>query len=160
MLKFTPFGDWDKAKILTKALPTTIRRSVLWGQEKAVRKLAKIVKQHILSQDLPALSQNPKKKIRQGEERVLIESGTYVDSISVWQQDFTYFVGVKPGLIEPNGNEISKVAFWLETGTKNIPPRPVWGPSIEEMGGIKGINKIVLAVLAAKLKSQGWDMNF
>lgn len=155
-LKFTPFGDWPKAAFLIADLPRTIRRSILYGQEKAVRKLAKIVKNHIISQDLPSLTQNPKKRIRNGEERVLIDTATYLSSIGVWQKDYTFYVGVKPGLIEPNGTEISKVAYLLETGTKNIPPRPVWGPSIEEMGGIQGINKIVYLVLAAKLRSKGW----
>lgn len=158
-ISFTPFGDWDRARIMVKAMPATIRRSMMYGQEKAVRKLAKIVKAHISSQDLSVFSQYPKKKISEhGSNRLLIDSATYWESINVWQSQYTFYVGVKAGLIEPNGNEIAKVASWLETGTRNIPARPVWGPSIEEMGGMQGINKIVYLVLLAKFKAQGWDM--
>ena len=157
-LQFTPFGDWNRANIATKLLPTTIRRSALYGQEKAVRKLAKIVKAHIASQDLPSLS-GPKKKIRE-DSRHLIDTATYLESIGVWQQGYTYFVGVKSGLIEPSGIEIAKLAYILEVGTrdKRIPARPVWGPSIEEMGGMKGIADIALKVLMAKFKAQGWEI--
>lgn len=155
LLQFRPIGDWNKAQVRLAMLPVAIRRSILYGEEKALRKLAKVVKNHIINQDLPSFAKHPKREPN-GTDLVLIDSYTYYESITVWQKDWGMHVGVKSNIIEPkSGVQVALLAYWLETGTRNMPARPHWEPSIQEMGGISGINSIVYKTLFSRLQALG-----
>ena len=161
-LQFKPFGDWNGATWKITKLPVSIKQAVMDGQEAAGNKLIKIVRKHIIAQDLPSFSQYPKVRPAHlsGVSDLLIDSTNYLQSLAVWRKQSVLYVGVKSSAREPNGVETARVAFWLETGTKTIPARPVWEPSIGEIGDADGLNKIVQKKLEAKLISDGWLPDF
>ena len=155
-LEFTAFGKWDKAVHNLSILPKTIQRSLLDIQEKTAKKYARIVKDHIYAQDLESLGGNPKRKPEYaGDSRTLIDTATYVESITSWRKDNVYYAGVKPGITNPEGVSIARIAYWLETGTRKMIARPVWGPSLIEMGGKKGMEKAVKDRLTQKFRMEG-----
>ena len=158
-LEFTAFGDWDKANFNIKELPKTIQRSILDIQEKTTKNLARTVKNHILNQDLESLARQKKKPQYSHDVRTLIDTATYVESISTWRKDNIYYAGVKPGIVDMVGVEVARIAFWLETGTKRMPARPVWGPSLEEIGGIKGMKTALYNRLKQKYEKEGMIYN-
>ena len=155
-LEFTAFGKWDKAVYNMNTLPKTIQRSLLDIQEKTAKKYAAIVKRHIYAQDLESLSGTPKKNPSQaGDARTLIDTSTYVQSITTWRKDNIYYAGVKPGIINMAGIEIARIAYWLETGTRKMEARPVWGPSLVEIGGKGAMEKAIKDRLKQKFKMEG-----
>lgn len=156
VIQFRKYGDWTKAMQLTKTLDKDLYEAFLRGQEQALKKVAKAVKEHILKQDLPSLYLNPKKRPN-GDPRTLIDTRTYVESIKTWRQANEYYVGVKSGIINPrNRKEVAKIAFWLEYGTRRITKRPVWGPTFRELGGTKFLHNITQESINRFLKRRGW----
>lgn len=159
-----PFGNWAAARNRTSTLPQTIKRSIRAAEEKAAKKLIKIVKNHILNQDLGWVPLKPSTVSRKGHDNVYIFSKVYFDSLKFWQKGYTVNIGVPRGVYYPSnlgGEEVWKVAMWMEYGIpkRNLPPRPLWGPSIQEMGGKDGLQDIVKDALQRKLKREGWDIN-
>jgi hypothetical protein len=156
VLQFNKFGPWSKALMATKHLDKDLHNAFLRGQEKALKKVARAVKEHIERQDLPVLTLNPKKRSN-NDPRTLIDTRSYIDSIKTWRENYTYYVGVKSGLIEPKSKaEITKVAYWLEKGTRKMVARPVWGPTFRELGGTKYLEKVVNETIEQYLKRRGW----
>lgn len=155
------FGDWNRAKSFIRNLSPSIRASVLWGQEKAAKELVKIVKAHIRNQTVPAgTSWAPLADStisRKGSSDWYLENMEYYDSIGTWREAYTFYAGIRRGEKNRNGIEIAKLANILEMGTDKIPARPLWGPSLDEMGGFDGMRAIVLAVLEKKLRIEAGD---
>jgi hypothetical protein len=141
----------------TRMLDKDLHAAFMMGQEIALKRVAKAVKQHIERQDLPSLSGSPKASRKGGDSRHLIDTGAYLSSIKTWRSNYTYYVGVKSGLIEPKSRkEITKVAYWLEHGTKKIKARPVWGPTFKELGGTAALVEIVQQTIERFIKRRGW----
>lgn len=158
-VQFQPFGPWVGATAAIESLPLLVRSSAIWGMRKSAEKLVKIVRGHIDSQDLnwPALSV----RTNSGDPRVLVDTEQYRNSIKAYKVGNTYYAGVKPTAINDRGIRISEYAQIHEIGGKNIPARPLWGPSFEEMNGTAGIKAIVMGAIYSKLKvleSQGIEV--
>lgn len=153
-------GPWKRELRKMRLLAPDIWASALWGQQKAAKRLVKIVKNHIIKQDLKDWAPNaPSTKRRKDDWRVLVDSETYLNNIKAFRKKFVYYAGVKRGVTEPNGNETARIAAIHEfksMATKGGPRRPLWQPSIQEMGGKKGIRNIVRAAIIAKLIKRGW----
>lgn len=66
------------------------------------------------------------------DPRILIATGTYINSIQAMQnEDGTWTVGVPPTPLSPTTKyTLQDLASWLEWGTKNMPPRPHWRPAM------------------------------
>ena len=156
-------GPWRRELRKMRNLAPDIHASAMWGQEKAARRLVKIVKGHLINQDLkewPPLA--PSTVRRKDDWRILIDSETYLNNIKHFRKGYTYYAGVKRGVTQPNGIETARVAAIHEfksMATAGGPRRPLWVPSIEEMGGKKGLRNIVKAVILAKLIKRGWNIH-
>lgn len=161
-IRISVIGNWQGEMRKMRMLAPDIYSSALWGQEKAARKLVKIVKGHLINQDLKDWTQLSEKTLkRKTDWRILIDSETYLNNIKAFRKGYVYYAGVKRGVTQPNGIETARVAAIHEfrsLATKGAPRRPLWAPSIEEMGGAKGIRNIVIKAIAAKLAMRGWRL--
>lgn len=122
------------------------------GQVQAAKRLVKIVKGHITKQDLPWVQLSAETKAMKGHSDILLDTKLYFESINYWWENKILKVGVKRGLHYDSGVEISNVAALLEFGTRKMPARPLWGPSIQEIGGKEGIQNIVADAIVRKLQ--------
>lgn len=125
-------GNWKGAVAAYATMRPEIKRAISLGQRRYARRLVSTVKRHIIAQDLPWAAASRSKR----GSVLMIDSRTYYGSIKFWQKNYELYVGVPKHFISPRtGQPIWKIATWQEKGTKNIPARPLWGPSIEEVGG-------------------------
>lgn len=146
-----PIGDWAGVKRKLNRLPYALKAASLWGQRKAGEKLVKIVKGHIDKQDL---GWTPLKDPgRSNDPRVLVDQGTYRDNIKTWQKNYTRYVGVKKGVVNTRGEQVWLIASLHEFKSYNGGPyRALWEPSIEEMGGAKGVANIISKAIENKIR--------
>lgn len=141
MIEIVFEGDWRKAKRVLNGLPISLKAAATEGQKVAAEKLVKIVVGHIKKQDLgwAPLSESGARN----DDRIMIDSGTYLRSIQAWKSSTAYMAGVPKGIYNPRGNRVADYAVYNEFGYGPGPARPLWGPSIREMGGSKGIQRII-----------------
>lgn len=125
-------GNWKGAVVAYNRMRPEIRKAIVNGQTRYARRLVKVVKGHIIKQDLPW---EPASENKRGN-MLMIDTSDYYTSIKYWQKNYELYVGVPKHFIHgKTGKPLWKVASWQEHGTKKIPARPLWGPSIEEVGG-------------------------
>lgn len=160
------FGPWAKANTFTKKLPWSIKASAIYGMKKATDRIVKAVKQHISTQSPPEgviwepLSERTIAK--KGHSDFFVDTMQYYNAIESWREGYIYYAGIKRGQYNQNGIELSAVANELEVGNrkKKIPARPLWGPTMQEHGGVAGMRGIVLDVLLTKIAQDsigaGW----
>lgn len=140
VLAIAPVGPWVKTIQKLGSLPTDLKTSFAYSQEKALKKLVRIVKRRITNSEDLAPKLDPSKA---EDSRPLIDTTAYLTSIKTWRQNYVVYAGVKRGLLEPKSKiEIARLAWMLEAGTRRMQARPVWVPALEEMGGEVGIVKM------------------
>lgn len=152
------FGDWDGCTKFLNSMGYEVDKKVkdsLWVYAK---KLRDIVKNHIIHQDLNLAdtSERTKKLKKQNKDLILIDTEVYVQNIKAWRDRGNVYVGVKRNLLQKRKGQppvpVDKIASWLEEGTRKMPPRPHWKPSIEEMGGKEGLKEFVIDAIFRRLK--------
>lgn len=143
-------GNWLGVKLALAQLPSSVNSSAIWGQRKVAEGLVKRVKQHLNRQDLGWVPKSS--KTNSGDSRVLIDTETYYNNIKAWKQGNTYNAGVKKSAYNAHGISVAYYANLHETGTDRLPARPLWAPSFKEMGGHKGVKKIVTQAIYDKVK--------
>lgn len=160
-MNFQIVGDWEGVAQALEQFPDTIQESAMWGQRKAAEKYIKVVKGHIKKDDLGLAP----KKYNSSDARPLINNEDYVNSIKAWRKKGIYFAGIKRGIIHPHAKmETATLAAILEHGTfKGGTPRPVWGPSWKEVGGLKGMRGEVIKAInrkVVKLRTLGFAVKY
>jgi len=145
------FGKWINT-METAVVVVANKTSV----EMATRLRDRVV-QNIFEQTLPLTPLNDKYKLYKAKNgldtRILIATGQYVDAIEVWKWKrgdiLTVQVGVRPNRIHKKlvtgGHKkdakkgktkrlrMVDLARMLEVGTKNMPARPAWFLSMEQL---------------------------
>lgn len=135
------FGDWDKVTRLIDSLDKECKKVqkkclMRWGLQ-----AERISKQHITNQDLnwTALKIDYVEwKKRQTKpnlsEKILIATGSYLQSITSYVINDTVYVGVRKSAKDDKGNDIALIARVHEYGyhSLGIPERPLWKPTLEE----------------------------
>lgn len=160
-IEITLFGDWARVQTALRDLPRTVMSSAVWGQRNVAEKLVKIVKGHINNQDLgwPARVDTT----NSNDPRILVDYGDYYGAIKAYSDKGVYYAGVKRNAFNRAGTRIADYAVVHEYGWGPIPRRPLWGPSFKELGGDKGIKKVVFQAIydkVKKLRAEGFDVNF
>jgi hypothetical protein len=149
MIEFISYGYWNRSSLMLDALPVMIQSSAIWGMRKAAEQLVKIVRGHIDRQDLgwpPIVGES-------GDPRILVDTELYRNSIQSFKKGNTYYAGVPENLTYPTtGVLVSDVAMMHEEGYGNLPRRPLWRPSIQELGGEYGYAAIVAGAIWEKLQ--------
>lgn len=166
-IQFKPFGHWEKTIKVIGRLGPTIKEASLKAQMAVGKEIVKRVKAHLRNQDLgwQALSEKTKKnKAKYGlKSKTLMAWGTYYNNIEVWQPSNHHLVliGVRKGIYtrHPNGKrnkvEVARIAAMHEFSSgRKIPRRPLWNPTIQELGK-KGIKQIYNKALTHHLRMRG-----
>lgn len=143
-------GDWKKTQRILAKLPIDLKVVSLQGQRKAAEKIARIAKAHINNQDLGWAPRADNTKSL--DDRILVDSETYLRSIKAWRAGNTYYVGVPKGTYNYRGIDVADYAVYHEYGFgKNI-ARPLWGPSFRDVGGKKGVTEIIVKAMAERIR--------
>lgn len=158
-IDFKLLGNLAHSKNMLMGVAPDIRKAYLRSQSSIADKLLRIVRRHLVNQDLSweplSLGTIDKKR----HDLILIDTETYLNSIDRFQSGYNIFVGVKKGIMEPKtGMEVSRIAALHEFGTELIPARPLWEPSINELGGKSGIKEQFLNDLASRLTKRGFSI--
>ena len=136
-----------------------VKNAAIAGQRKAAERLVKIVREHLNKQDLGWAERSS--TTNSGDSRILVDYGEYYDAIKAWRKNDIYYAGVKNDAYNHRGIQISKYAAYHEYGTSTEPARPLWGPSMGDLGGSKGVRKIVIDSIYRKileLRNEGFDI--
>lgn len=151
-------GDWDGTiRFIQQTLGVDATRVVQNAQKTEAENLVEVVKGHIENQDLPWVPLSPRHVLKKGHDNIYQHTGVYYNNIRVWKEGKAYLAGVKKGVLYTNrgGSKISleTVARWMEFGTRRLPERPLWRPSIEEVGGATGIRNRIAKTLYKHISS-------
>lgn len=161
------FGQWEEAIRTLNRLGPTIKLSSVDAQMAVMKDIKSRIKAHLRNQDIPEMTSKPyNSRYRQAksqlsrDQRFLISSGTYYRSIDVWKTgNFNFaFVGVRNGIKtktlkgKNSRLDVARIAYMNEMGGKTLPKRPLWNPTIREMGGANGIKDLFVQHLYRKLK--------
>lgn len=169
--------DLEKAKKLIDDMPEILTEAYLdaanrWGgklKKEAIRCIE--TNQPPKGVSWPPLS--PKYVASMGgDDRRYFKSGQYEESIGIYKESVSYlgsskrgtrvYVGLPNGVMKlhPKKNKamgitLQRVAKILESGSKDgrIPPRPLWKPLYEQLGGKKSIERYVTNAIKRKLES-------
>lgn len=167
-LQIKLFGDWDKTVRILNRLGPDIKKASLDAQMKLCQEVKHNVLGHLMNQDLGWASLNRhysrKKGRKELDSRTLIAYGIYYHAIDAWTvgNQHLAMVGVRTGIYtrKMNGKrnplEVARIALIHEFSRGNkIPRRPLWNPTIREMGGAKGFKKIYNHHLVNLLRRRG-----
>lgn len=130
-------GNWDNVMNYLKTLPMDVMMAAQQAQATVAKNFAKEVKETILRGNV----EGPPKRYSSKDSRLLINTRTYVDSIRAYKKGKVWYVGVEPGYKDKKGKiELRFLAEIHEFGKRlpkgYIPPRPVWFPTYQRLGGI------------------------
>jgi hypothetical protein len=153
-------GNWDGAIEFFRTSGYRVKTVALKAQEEICREYKKRLINHIISQDLnwqPLSERTRERKNPKNKDLILIDTELYVKSISITRMGNTWMTGIKKGIAyKRKGSFINldRVAVLNEFGTTKVPERPLWEPTLEELGGPKGIRNFVANAIYEKLKQQ------
>lgn len=150
-------GDWKGATKFLSSMGYEVKAKTLQAQYEICKKLKGIVVKHILDQDLnwEPLAPTTIKNKNKNKNQILIDTEVYINNIKVWKEAGVAKAGVKKGVMYRRANgaiALDRVAALLETGTTKMPARPLWEPSINELGGKEGIRQFVVDAIYRRLK--------
>jgi len=167
-MRFRLVGEWKRTMDVIQRLPNSMKESSLNAQMKLGEEVIKRVKAHLRKQDLPwppLHSDTQAKKSRADlDPRALIAYGSYYHNIKVWRvgSQKTVLIGVKPGIYtrtymgKRSKIDIARIAAIHEFSSgKRVPKRPLWNPTIREMGGAQGFKDQFLKSFKAYLRRAG-----
>ena len=149
-------GDWQRVRNLTREIPLAVREGSILGKKSAARQLRRVVRRNIRENGArigwkPLSSTYKKKKSRRGfpANRIYYASGSYYRAIQIWDQGNNTFVGIRKRKYSKSSKSrltLGQIARVLETGSiiRNIPARPLWGPSFRQFGGNKRIKGFMI----------------
>lgn len=161
-------GNWAKVTNLFGKLSPKIKQASVKAQIKVCTEIARRVKAHLRNQDLNWKSLNPYYASRKAKaglgSKILMNYRTYYDNITVWQKGNQHLVlaGVKRGVYtktlsgKRSAMEVASIATVHEFASgKGAARRPLWNPTIQELGGSKGIKAIYLRAFIWHLRRSG-----
>lgn len=167
-VEFKLFGQWDETIRVLNKLSPTVKQCSLIAQMKICLQICKMVKNHLKNQDLnwePLSGEYAKRKEEAGlEGGTLIAYGAYYNNITAWQKGSQHFafVGVKKGIYTKNLQgkrsrlDIATIAAVHEFSSgRRVPKRPLWNPTITEIGGAPGLKKLYVKHLVGSLRVRG-----
>lgn len=166
-LQFKPFGKWDESIKLIQKLKPSIKKASQEAQIRVCREIIKNVKAHLRNQDLPwrKLGENYVKSKKQHgwDTRILMATHAYYNSIEIITKGSQHlvFVGVRRGIYttrrdgKRNPLEVAQIAVIHEFSANAKRRRPLWNPTIRQMGGGKGLKILYEQHFYKQLKRRG-----
>lgn len=139
-------GNWKGITRKLENLQNDLEEKLEQTVAQAAEHVESVATGHLRNQDLswPPLSEAYlRQKLRakgrgsrRFSEKILIRTGTYLQSITSYVEKLAAFVGVKRGVArEADGTDVVDLASVHEHGapSQNIPARPLWKPTFEEV---------------------------
>jgi len=133
-------GNWGKVGMMVQGMS---RRSYKAFFEHEIRAMVKAylrrVKKHISAQDLSWVPLAESTVLRKGDTKAWIDSGYFKRNLKMTEKRVgimskNFFVGaLQDDIHKPSGLPMSVLAYMLEYGYRNIPARPLFGPSLERL---------------------------
>jgi hypothetical protein len=171
-IELTMLGNWEGTIRMVQRLGPEIKRASIKAQIKVCTTIMQKVKAHIMNQDLGWRPLNKKyatakSKGKGGWNGILLNYGTYYKNIKVWTKGTQHmvYVGVPKGVYtktlsgKRNPVEVSVIAGMHEFARgRKLVKRPLWNPTISEIGGSKGIQRIYTNSLIWHLRKAGIDV--
>lgn len=163
-IRFKQFGNWEEAIRVIQKLKPSIKNASIAAQISVCNDICKRVKNHILKQDLGWVPLQPGYAVLKesvgGYTQTMMLWGDYYDAIKVWRtgNQHMVFVGVKKGIYSRDINgkrnrlEIAQIAAIHEFSASLTRRRPLWNPTIQEIGGVKGLKTSYLFHLFKQLR--------
>lgn len=161
MIEFQIFGDWTKVRRGLAKLPRDVKEAAIEGQRQVAERLVKVVKGHINKQDL-GWAPRSENSIA-GDPRILVNTEAYLNSIKAFRKGGMYFAGVPRSAKDSEGRSIAEYAVYHEEGTRNMPARKLWEPSIKEAANPAKVKQIVTRAIFNKVKqlrALGFEVNY
>jgi len=162
------FGDWEKAVVAIQKMGPAVKEAGLKSQMRIANMIVTRVKAHIKNQDLhwkPLSHSYAEKKEREGlNEWTMFAYGNYYRAIKAWTvgSQNMVLIGVRRGLQTQSLSgrkskmEIANIAVVHEFSSgRRIPKRPLWNPTIAELGGAKGLKALFVKHLVSHLRVRG-----
>jgi len=138
-------GKWQLATKAIETLSPKLKEAYRQAQRAYGHRLERIVKGHIVNQDLPWADLAASTVERKGHQDIYQDSMDYYHAIKTHSSGpYKISVGVKAGATNQKGKDIATYAAVNEFGHtfesgRHIPKRALWKPSLDEMGGKQGI---------------------
>ncbi len=164
-------GNWDQAIREVHQLGPKIKAASIKAQIRLGSDFLKVVKNHILNQDLPWKPLSPEyERLKQEaglDTGIYYAYGNYFRSLEVWKptNSGVVLVGIRRHRYTRRLNgkksrvELAVIAAILEFGTSRIPKRPIWNPSIKEFGLTAGIRATYIKHLLNIARRSGVKIN-
>lgn len=126
-------GDWRGARASAKEMPRNTRLAESRIVNRFLDRMKSSLVDHIVDDDLGWIKLADYTIRKKGHAAKLIHSGLLISSITTWTKNKVGYVGIRPNVKEKNGTAVSEVARRQEEGYGNIPERPLWKPTAEEV---------------------------
>lgn len=166
--KTTLFGDWEKTIKTLNRLSPDIKSASVRAQLRVGNIIKDKVKAHMINQDLgwaPLSRKYAKAKQMAGADpRTLLAWANYYNNIKAWQvsNQHLIMIGVRAGVYTQTLKgrrskiDIASIAFIHEFSSgRRVPRRPLWNPTIAEMGGSRGIRDLFKKHFQATMRRRG-----
>lgn len=166
-IRIEPYGDWEGLQLIIDRLPRVIKEGYTKGAERVCKRILQIARKHIREQggslNWPPLSDSTvdMKDSLGLNGGIYVLTGLYYQSMSYWTNNRNIFqVGIKSRVKNKfSGGRISvaQIATILEMGSvsRNIPPRPLWGPSYRiTFGGDPAAKRLIIWHIRDQLRKQ------
>lgn len=167
--------DQQKAQRLLDRQPEILRRAYNNAAMEFANKLLRVVKT-CLNKGQPPAGQgvswpphSPHTTKKYGEHTLLHLTGQYARTVQIMRnRNGNIIVGIPPNVKkerptsksqegQSDGNSIrtlNQVAYILEVGTANIPPRPLWKPAYQSVGGTKEVKKLMVKHIRKEIRKE------
>lgn len=166
-LSFKFLGDWTGTVEKLRKLDPVLKVATVKAQENMALIIMNKVLGHLQKQDLPWKKLNKRYKANKQKDgwdhRILLATHSYFENIGFWkrQNGWHVFIGVKPGVYGKSMTgkkpelDIATIAYIHEFSQNEKRRRPLWNPTIRELGNTPGIKKLYLTELHKQLKKHG-----
>ncbi len=159
-------GDWEKAVKVVDGISPSIQKGYDKAIEQFSTKLLRIIKTAVLTGKPPKgaywqpLSDATIR--RWGEHPIYNLTGLFGRSIGLYSYKNKTYVGIQANKrrSSQDGLTLNQLAILLEHGSRNnsegtnyIPPRPLWAPALNEMGGIQALRKLIIQKIRSQLRT-------
>lgn len=165
--------DQQAAERFLKNQPAVLNRAYNNAATEFGNKLLKIVKKCIMTGKPPpnqGVSWPPHSewtKKRFGEHPLLNLTGQYYREVQLMRSKYgRVMVGVPKvikermvsksngGVTADSTRTLNQIAYILEVGTANIPPRPLWKPAYQSAGGPKEIRNLMVKHIRREIRKE------
>ena len=161
-VNFKLTGKWELATKAIESMPSKLKEAYRQSQRNYGDKLRRVVRNHIIAQDLPWKDLSSATIKRKGHQEIYQDSLDYYNAIRVYSSGpYRISVGVKPNDVNQKGVNIAMYAAVNEFGhrfegsNRYVPKRPLWAPSVKDLGGKQGLAESVAGNFNRLCKQDG-----